>query len=83
MTSCFQGSIILGDGQIAIEAKSSDNITSDHFKGLRAWKQEHPQSRCILVSRVARARMTEDKIEILPWRAFLKMLWKGAVIPAQ
>ncbi len=69
---------ILGNGQIAIEAKSSDNITSDHLKGLRAWKEEHPQSRCILVSRVPRARVTDDKIEILPWQSFLKMLWEGA-----
>lgn len=70
---------ILGNGQIAIEAKSSDNITSDHLKGLRAWKEEHPQSRCILVSRVPRARTTEDKIEILPWKSFLKTLWEGGI----
>lgn len=70
---------ILGDGRVAIEAKSSDNITSDHLKGLRAWRQEHPTSRCILVSRAPRARVTEDKIEILPWQSFLKMLWQGGI----
>lgn len=70
---------ILGNGQIAIEAKSSENIASDHLKGLRAWKEEHPQSRCILVSRVPRARLTEDTIEVLPWRNFLRMLWDGGI----
>ncbi len=72
---------ILGNGQIAIEAKSSDNITSDHLKGLRAWKEEHPQSRCILVSRVPRARVTDDKIEIMPWTSFLKLLWQDGIVP--
>ena len=70
---------ILGNGQIAIEAKSGDTITSDHLKGLRAWKEEHPQSRCILVSRVPRARITEDKIEVLPWQHFLTMLWEDRI----
>jgi uncharacterized protein len=68
---------ILGDGQVAIEAKSSETITSDHLKGLRAWKQEHPHSRCLVVSRVPRTRVTEDGIEILPWSRFLKKLWAG------
>ncbi|MFN0129828.1 MAG: ATP-binding protein [Verrucomicrobiales bacterium] len=72
---------ILGDGRIAIEVKSSDVITSDHLKGLRAWKEEHPSSRCILVSRVPRARLTEDKIEILPWNRFLSLLWGDELVP--
>lgn len=72
---------ILGDGSVAIEVKSSDNITSDHLRGLRAWKEEHPKSRCILVSRAPRARMTEDKIEILPWKVFLTTLWEGGITP--
>jgi len=41
---------------------------------------EHPTSRCILVSRVPRARVTEDKIEILPWRSFLKLIWEGELL---
>lgn len=70
---------ILGNAEVAIEAKSSENITSDHLKGLRAWKQEHPKSRCILVARAPRARLTEDRIEILPWRDFLRSLWQGGI----
>ncbi|MEK7683913.1 MAG: hypothetical protein AAB466_00670 [Verrucomicrobiota bacterium] len=31
--------------------------------------------RCILVSRVPRARQTDDSIEILPWQTFLQQLW--------
>ena len=66
---------ILGDGTTAIEVKSSATISTHHLKGLRAWKQEHPDSRCLLVCREPRARLTEDQIEILPWQVFLEELW--------
>ena len=62
---------ILGDAEIAIEVKVSDRPTADHLKGLRAWREEHPKSRCILVCRAPRARQAEDGIEILPWQEFL------------
>jgi len=70
---------ILGDAQVAIEVKSAETITKDHLKGLRAWKQEHPDCRCILVARTLRPRLTEDRIEILPWQNFLQQLWAGAL----
>lgn len=79
--SGYEVDFILGDGKVAIEAKSSDNIVSDHLRGLRAWKEEHPASRCLLVSRVPRPRLTPDGIEILPWRAFLERLWQGEIAP--
>jgi predicted AAA+ superfamily ATPase len=71
---------ILGDGQMAIEVKSSENPTTDHLKGLRAWKEEHPHSHCILVARNDRPRRTSDGIEILPWQNFLQLLWSGALL---
>ena len=66
---------ILGAAEVAVEVKSTDRPTSDHLKGLRAWREEHPTSRCILVCRAPRARRTEDGIEILPWRDFVRRLW--------
>ena len=77
--SGFEVDFILGDAEIAIEAKSSESPTSDHLKGLRAWKEEHPASRCILVARVPRARVTEDGIEILPVATFLRRLWADEI----
>lgn len=70
---------ILGDAELAIEVKASENPRDDHLRGLRAWKQEQPQSRCILVSRIPRAGKTEDNIELLPWREFLSVLWEGGI----
>lgn len=70
---------ILGDAEVAVEVKSTDRPTSDHLKGLRAWREEHPESRCILVCRAPRARRTEEGFEILPWRDFLASLWRGEI----
>jgi uncharacterized protein len=68
---------IVGDGEIAIEAKSTEQPTADHLRGLRAWREEHPKSRCILVCRAPRARTTDDGIEMLPVTTFLRRLWAG------
>jgi predicted AAA+ superfamily ATPase len=72
---------IVGDGELAIEVKSTDNPTSAHLRGLRAWLEEQPGSRGILVCRASRPRRTEDGIEILPWERFLERLWSGDIHP--
>lgn len=79
-SSGFEVDFVLGDAAIAIEVKSTDNPNSDHLKGLRAWKAEQKQSRCVLVCRAPRARKTDDGIEIMPWPSFLKQLWAGALL---
>jgi len=70
---------IVGDAEVAIEVKSTDNPTSDQLRGLRSWKEDHPGSRCILVSRVSQKRQTTDHIDILPWQEFLDNLWSGKI----
>jgi predicted AAA+ superfamily ATPase len=70
---------ILGNAEVAVEVKSTDHPTTDHLKSLRAWREEHPKSRCILVCRAPRARRAEQGIEILPWREFLDSLWKNEI----
>jgi predicted AAA+ superfamily ATPase len=80
-SSGFEVDFILGDGAVAIEAKSTENPTSDHLKGLRVWREEQKSKRCILVSRAPRARKTDDGIEILPWQTFLKQLWNDELSP--
>lgn len=70
---------ILDDAATAIEVKSTDSPTSDHLAGLRAWREDNPESRCILVSRIAKPRRTTDGIEILPYQHFLEQLWSGEI----
>lgn len=77
----FEVDFILGDAEVAVEVKSTDRPTTDHLKGLRAWREEHPKSRCILVCRAPRARRAEQGIEILPWQEFLGRLWNNEIRP--
>ncbi|RJQ48724.1 MAG: DUF4143 domain-containing protein [Desulfobacteraceae bacterium] len=71
---------ILGDHEVAVEVKATDQANSSHLKGLRRFREEYQVRRTILVSLDARPRMTDDKIEILPWSSFLEMLWKGEIL---
>ena len=70
---------ILGNAEVAVEVKSTERPTGDHLKGLRAWREEHPRSRCILICRAPRPRRAEQGIEILPYREFLARLWKNEI----
>jgi predicted AAA+ superfamily ATPase len=70
---------ILGDGRVAIEVKSAEAVTRDDLKGLRAWREEQPKSRCIVVGKCPRPRLTEDQIEILPWQNFCQALWRSEI----
>ena len=78
LASGIEVDFVLGDMQVAIEAKSSERITRDHLKGLRTLKEDHPNvERRIVVCREPRARRTEDGIEILPVASFVRKLWAG------
>ena len=76
-SSGFEVDFILKDGEIAVEAKSSEEVNNRHLKGVRAFCEEHTPRRSIVVSRDRNARKTTDGIEILPWREFLSALWQG------
>ncbi len=80
LTSGVEVDFIAGDMQVAIEAKATARVTSDHLKGLRQLLQEQPQvgSR-IVVCLEPRARRTEDGIWILPAKEFATRLWAGEV----
>ena len=72
---------IVGDMEVAVEAKSSANITSDHLRGLRSLVRDHPEvKRCVVVCRESRPRRTADGIEILPAVAFVERLWSGELL---
>ncbi len=78
LASGIEVDFILGDMEIAIEAKSSARVTRDHLKGLRSLVEDHPDvGRRIVVCRESRARKTEDGIEILPASSFVRRLWAG------
>lgn len=81
LASGIEVDFIVSDMEIAIEAKSSNKITSDHLRGLREIINDHPKlKRRIVVSLEERPRKTEDGIEILPYWMFTRHLWSNTLI---
>ncbi len=69
---------ILGDMDLAVEAKASPRISRQHLKGLRSLVQDHPGvGRRVVVSLEPRARRTADGVEVLPPETFVRRLWCG------
>ena len=64
------------NGEVAIEAKTTRNVTKDDLKGLRAIGDEGVFRHRILVAAEPRPREV-DGISILPWREFIDRLWAG------
>lgn len=75
-TSGYEVDAVIGSAQLAIEIKSSEEVQSHHLKGLRAFSEEFPDARLIVVSLDKRPRLVNG-IEIYPATEFLAMLWEG------
>jgi predicted AAA+ superfamily ATPase len=78
-SSGFEVDFVLGDHQVAIEVKSTDNVNTRHLKGLRAFAEEYIVEKRIVVSNDPYPRLI-DNILILPWKIFLQRLWNGEII---
>ena len=78
-SSGYEVDAIVGNGRIAIEIKSVEEIQSRHLKGLKAFKEEFPDCRLIVVSFDARPRITND-VEVYPATEFLKKLWNHEIV---
>ena len=58
--------------------KSSDQVKTKYKAGLRAFKEEHPECRLILVSLEPITRTAED-IEMIYVLDFFRMLWNSEI----
>lgn len=65
---------VIGDARVAIEIKSVEEVLVKHLKGLKAFGEEHPQSRKIIVS-LDRINRRIGDIECIFVLDFLKELW--------
>lgn len=70
--------VVIGDAKVAIEIKSCEEVKTKHKSGLKAFKEEHPETRLILVSLDPITRISDDK-ELIFVTDFLKMLWNGEI----
>ena len=65
---------VIGNARVAIEIKSSDEVNNRHLKGLKAFGEEYPDSRRIIVSLDKFTRRIGD-IECIYVMDFLQTLW--------
>lgn len=70
--------VVIGDAKVAIEIKSAEMVKNRHKSGLKAFKEEHPDCRLILVSLEPVSRKVED-IELIYVLDFFKQLWDGRI----
>ena len=78
-TGGYEVDCIVGNGRAAIEFKSCEEVKSRHTKGLKAFQEEFPNAKLIIVSLDKNCRTMND-IDIFPATEFLKELWKGEII---
>ena len=70
---------VLGDHEIAIEIKATENANSRHTKGLLNFAKDYTVKKLILVTNDPQPRQMEQ-VQILPWKIFLGKLWAGEII---
>lgn len=72
---------VIGQAQMAVEVKITDQVHLQDIKGLVAFCEEHPKAQGVVVSQDPRPRLLKvsDTLSLhsLPWEVFLKKLWKG------
>ncbi|MFY8021450.1 MAG: ATP-binding protein [Bacteroidia bacterium] len=78
-TSQIEIDFVLGEHEVALEVKSSNNISSRHLKGLKSFSEEYQTKQLIMVCNEPFPRLI-DNILLLPWKNFLEKLWAGEVI---
>ena len=89
LSSGVEVDFILGNMEVAIEAKVSKRISFQDLKGLRELKKEYPslkkrfvvclepQARIVMESKSTVNQSKTDGIEILPYSLFTKRLWSN------
>ena len=70
---------VLGDAKEAVEIKSVEEIKTKHRKGLKAFGEEHPDCRRIIVSLDKLTRHSSG-IDLMYVTDFFSALWKGEII---
>lgn len=74
----YEVDAVLGEGEVAIEFKSCKEVQTRHLTGLKAFKEEHPQARLIIVSLDQVPRVLNG-VGVLPATDFLQKLWKKEI----
>ena len=76
--SGYEVDAVIGDAEVAIEFKAVKEVQSKHLRGLKAFKEEHPEARLIIVSLDVAPRLFNG-VEVMPVNHFLQELWEGSI----
>lgn len=83
-SSGLEVDFILEDAEVAIEVKISNTISSKDIHDLITFQKEYKPKAALVVSTVSRSRKLSlpdgQIIDIISWRTFLEMLWKGKTL---
>lgn len=71
--------LVIGDAEIAIEIKASNNISPKDTKGLKIFGEEHPEAKLFLIS-LENTPRKQNGVEFWNIESFLKRLWKGQIL---
>ena len=74
----YEVDVVLGDAEVGIEIKSTDEVLSRHLRGLKAFKEEHPEVRMMVVSLDPNPRLFKE-VEVWPVKLFFEQLWTGKI----
>lgn len=70
----YEVDAVLGDAEVAIEIKATNEVQHRHLHGLKAFKEEHTNARLVVVSLDPNPRLTNG-VEIMPVAYFFRQLW--------
>lgn len=71
---------MLGDNEVAVEAKAASEVQPRHLRNLKALSEEYNFRFKVLVSLDPEPRRTESDIHLMPWNGFLEALWSGEIL---
>ena len=80
-TSCGKEvDLVIGEAEWAIEIKTSKQKSIKDFTGLLAFGEEFPNAKLMAITFDDSKRIIDGRIEVFPWKEFLKQLWNNKVI---
>lgn len=71
--------LILGNAEIAIEIKATEEVKPRHLANFKQFKEEFPQCKYMIVSRDTITRQIDD-VKAFYYKDFLTELWNGNII---
>lgn len=72
--------VVIGEARLGIEIKSCREVLPKHYANFKEYREEFPDSRCMIVSLDPLTRRSGD-VEIVYIYDFLRMLWAGELLP--